>query len=186
MQESAIKYSSDTAKKRGNQIQYLLRRSMRGKTNEVLRNKNHVAGWNSGPCDYWGSETLSNCNPYDLSGAISSSGAPESAALWAGCPWIKVAAASHRGSDVETLCRRTSQLSLALGEWKIPPPKHTHIRTRTPSRRFGEVVLSSQPSLKDSVTSVLSLNSCSAPSGPDTHCSRWNSAFTLKSNPKSN
>lgn len=56
---------------------------------------------------------------------------------------------------------------------------HTH------SRKYSEVVLSAQPSLQDSVTSVLALNSSSAPSGPDIYCSRWNScALTLESSPK--
>lgn len=48
----------------------------------------------------------------------------------------------------------------------------THTHTDLNSGRHSEVILPVQPSLQDTATSVLSLNSCCAPSGPDTFSSR--------------
>lgn len=115
-------------RKERNQIQYLPRRSTSKKTNEVWETRIN-----------WSSETLTNCNAYNLQGALSNSGTPESFRFsllicgpvsWfsptqTGCCQIFTALMWKHSAE-----EPVSSVFLAPDEWKIPPLKRTHTHSR--------------------------------------------------------
>lgn len=153
MQENCIKYSLDMAEKRGNQIQYLLRRSTSWRTNEIwgtrivslveilaLRHTKQLQSRQSSRGPFY--TPLRPLNPSHsallLCGPVS----------WFSCEsnWLLP---DHRGSDVGTLCRRTNQPLSLLGTWWMKnSSSQTHSNTLQmmnnyrcyylPRRRFSQ------------------------------------------------